>query len=298
MEVVRDLIRDLVGIIFPGGLLVCFTLWLFFGIIIIFVPSSSLTILAIGDNSISVFALLIFSYVAGQFLRLKRLDDLEEKCTRVYRKKDKPNLDNKKFKEAAKKIDQEEAKYYAGQSSLDDLKSVYRQYNKKFGFWEKFPYPYLLKGRRLERLTTNYNEFFENYDRHGITKYRAFFNFCKTVIYQYSPSLKEEVIRQESLVRLFAGIYYVIKYGKIVSLTTGLLHLAMIISSYRVQLNFLAYSNRDYSYEIVIVSVFAYFIFIYLNNEILDRLRVMRAKEVDLAYDGFYVISKEAKLDL
>jgi hypothetical protein len=35
----------------------------------------------------------------------------------------------------------------------------------------------------------------------------------------------------------------------------------------------------------------------YLNREILDRLRHIRVKEVDLTYDGFYLICQKHNLD-
>lgn len=298
MELFRDLVRDLVGIIFPGGVLVVFTLCLFFGILILLGPLASLNVFAIADNSIGFLVLLIFSYVAGQSLRLRRLDHLERVCTEEYRKRYKSELSKKDFDESIQNINKEENAYYAGQLTSDKLTEVYKQHCDRFGIWEEFPYPYLKKGRRLSRQPTRYNEFFEKYDRQGITKYKRFFNFCKTVIYEYSPSLKEEVIRQEALVRLFAGIYYVTKFGKIISGIVGILHLAFSISFHLFRISFLSYANPEYSYGIVIVSVFGYFVFRQLNKEIISQLRFMRAKELDLAYDGFYIICEKYDFEM
>ena len=298
MELIRDLVRDLVGIIFPGSLLIILTLWLLFGISIIFPPLASLNVFAFSENSVGFLVLLIFSYVAGQALRIRRLDDLERVCTEEYRRKYKSSLSEREFDESIRKINQEEEAYFAGQLAHTKLKETYKQHCDKFGIWEEFPYPYLKKGRRLSRLSTNYNELFEKYDQQGITKSSRFFNFCKSVIYEYSPSLKEEVIRQEALVRLFAGIYYVTKYGKTVSGIAGILHLAIIASFHLLRFSFLSYSNPEYSYGIVIVSVIVYVIFSYLSKEIVARLRIMRAKELDLAYDGFYIICTKHNFEM
>ncbi|GIK38599.1 MAG: hypothetical protein BroJett011_24320 [Chloroflexota bacterium] len=298
MELIRDLVRDLVGIIFPGGLLIIFTLGLFFGILIILAPLASFNLFTIADNSIGFSVLLIFSYVAGQSLRLRGLDQLEKVCTEEYRKRYKSKLSREIFDQAIEHINKEENDYQAGQSTLDKLKNVYEKFIDEFRIWEEFPYPYFMKARRLARLSTNYNEFFEKYDRQRITKNARFFNFCKTVIYEYSPSLKEELIRQEALVRLFSGIYYVIRYGKIVSVIVGLLHLAVIISYYLFRFSFLSYANLEYSYGIVILTVFAYIIFRYLNKEIITQLRFMRVKELDLAYDGFYLICQKNDFEI
>ena len=301
MELIRDLLRDLVGIIFPGGLFVIFTLWLFFGVLIILIPLDLFNIYSIGDKSFGFLVLLIFSYIAGQSLRIKQLNHLETACTETYRQKriKEEGLSGEEFEESIKTIDKIEEDYYAGRSTLDKLVEVYKQHNDRFRIWEEFPYPYLLRGRRLSLQSKGYNQFFEKYDKQGITKYQYFFNFCKLVIYEYSPSLKEELIRQEALVRLFAGIYYVIKYGKIVGLITWLLHLVIIVAFYLFgEISFLPNMNITYSWAIFWISASALVTFWYLNREILDRLRFMRAKELNLAFDGFYVVCNRHKLEI
>lgn len=298
MELVRNLIRDLVGIIFPGSLLVIFTLWLIFGVSIVFIPLASLNVFSVGENTAGFVVLLIFSYVSGQSLRIKRVSHVERECTKEYRKKCGVEISEEKFNESIERIEGEEEKYYAGKSTRDRLVDVYKQHNSRFGIWEEFPYPYLMKGRRLLLHPESYNEFFEKYDKQGITRSSRFFNFCKSVIYEFSPSLKEEVLRQEALVRLFAGLYYVIKYGKVVSVVMGLLHLAMFVSSHIFRIGFIHYANLQLSYVILIVSVLAFIVFGYLRREILDRLRFMRAKELNLAYDGLYLTCKRYNLEI
>ena len=97
MEVIRELWRDLVGIIFPGGLLIIFLVWLVFGLAIVIYPADLFSKLTIGNGSIEIFVLLIFSYTAGQFLRLKQLNDLDKDCTNAYRKKEKPEISKDAF---------------------------------------------------------------------------------------------------------------------------------------------------------------------------------------------------------
>ncbi len=297
MQIVRDLVRDLVGIIFPGGLIVAFTLWFFWAVVIIIDPSTSLTLFPTDNN---ILILLIFSYIAGQSLRIKRLDALEERCTEEYRKQKLPSLDESEWKKHIQNIKEEEEKYFAGNSSLDRLKHVYREYSDKFKFWEKFPYGYRLRGRRLLHQPENYIKFFKKYDKQGITKFETFFNLCKSVVYEYSPSFKEELLRQESLVRLFTGIYYVIKYGKVLAIISGILHLSIAIATglHWSIVNFLKYDNTQLSLKVFSVSLFAFLIFLYMNNEIINRIRHMRVKEVNLAHDAFYLISTKCKLDL
>jgi hypothetical protein len=87
MDLIRDLLRDLVGIIFPGGLFVILTLWLIFCIVIILSPVSATSLNGIEGKSISFLVLLIFSYITGQSLRIRQLEHLEKACTATYRKK-------------------------------------------------------------------------------------------------------------------------------------------------------------------------------------------------------------------
>jgi hypothetical protein len=214
MQVARDLIRDLVGILFPGGLLVIFSLWSFWAIIVPFSPSTSFNIFS---TEYSFIVLLIISYIMGQMMRIKRLDNLEKICTAEYRKKKFSNLKQSQteWDELVNKIEEEKKEFYLGNSNIDKLKTLYTEYTQNFWLWEEFPYAYHSTARRLSSQSEDYIKFFEKYDKQGIMKTKTFFHFCKSVIYEYSPSFKEEVLYQESLVRLFAGIYYVIKCGKV-----------------------------------------------------------------------------------
>lgn len=294
MEVIRDLIRDLVGILFPGGLLVFFTVLAVWAVVLPFSPS---TLPSITPTDSRFIILLIVSYIAGQSLRMKRLTDLEARCTEEYRKEKHPGKEPSDWGKFKEKIDNEEKDYFLGGSDIERLKEVYQQYNDEYSFYEKFPYGYRLFARRLFHQPEHYMKFFEKYDRQGITKTETFFNFCKSVIYEYSPSFKEEVLRQESLVRLFAGLYYVIKYGKLVAVIVLAAH-SILIAEHYFKLGFPRYTGVGTSLTIILVTILVLFVLLYMNREILRRLRYMRVKELNLAHDGFYLVCKKHNLDL
>lgn len=296
MQVLRDLIRDLVGILFPGGLLVAITLWSFWAIVIIQNPSTSFNFIS---NDYTFAFLVIISYIAGQTIRIKRLDNLEKRCTKKYRKRKLPKLNEDAWKKCINEIVLKEDAYFTGTSNIAQLKEVYKTYNEQFRYWEEFPYAYRLKGKRLLEQSENYIKFFEKYDKQGITKNKAFFNFCKSLIYEYSPPFKEEILRQESLVRLFAGIHYVVKYGKVLSSIIGIIHVFLAFSiklKFHLIIDLIGYDNIQLSIGIFFISVFTFCLFIYLDQEILSRLRHMRSKEVEIVYDAFYIISKKNNL--
>ncbi len=304
MESMRGLLRDFVGILFPGGICVVITLWGLFGVSIIFMPIDFFPNL---NNLATYSMLIIFSYTFGQFLRLKQLDYLEGRCTEEYRKKRVKEIKKKEaseisqsklqaeFEQSIQKLDELEEKYSTGNLEIEQLKKEYIEHRDRFGFWEESPYPYLLKARRLVKKSIGYNKFFEKYDGQGVMKHRAFFNFCKDVIFEYSSSLKEEAVRQESLIRLFAGIYYAIRYGNIVNSIIVILHL-ILITIYHLKLVSFSY-RYDYSYGIVLVSLTVLLIFLYLRKEVLCRLRNMRGKELEMVYNSFYILCKRHNLD-
>jgi hypothetical protein len=66
MEVARDLIRDLVGILFPGGLLVTLTLWAFWAVT---APFSPLASSSISPTDKSIIILLILTALCSWVFR-------------------------------------------------------------------------------------------------------------------------------------------------------------------------------------------------------------------------------------
>jgi hypothetical protein len=139
----------------------------------------------------------------------------------------------------------------------------------------------------------------EKYEKQGIVGRQVFFSFCQMVVYEYSTSLKEELLRQEALIRLFAGMFYALIFARIVSIVTIILHsMALVLFE---KSSFLPYlqdkSNARISLVIIIVSLLAYLAFEYFKMEILKRLRDMRVKEARMAYESFYMLSTKHNLD-
>jgi hypothetical protein len=254
------------------------------------------------NNSGTFFIFLVFSYIAGQSLRIKQLEELEGKCTELYRKTfRKGELSNEEYERSLAEVREAEKAYLAKRLTREKLTKVLAKHVEKCGLWEKFPYSTYLKLRRLRANTQSYNEFFEKYEKQGIGKEHAFFNFCQMVVYEYSPSLKEELLRQEALVRLFAGMFYALIFGRGVSIAAAVLHSAAAALVFFGNTNFLPYlrdeTNAIISASIAFISFSIYFLFRYLNSEILKRLRPMRVKEVRMTYESFYLLSTKHELD-
>lgn len=303
MEVIRDLIRDLVGIIFPGSFLVftaiCFLISLLF---LVYPMEAIVGISALLNSSGAFFIFLAFSYIAGQSLRIKQLEDLESECTELYRKTfRKGKTSTEEYETSLTEVKEAERAYLARRLTREKLKEVFAHHIERFGLWEKFPYSAYLKLRRLRANTKSYNDFFEKYEKQGITNDQAFFHFCLMVVYEYSTSLKEELLRQEALIRLFAGMFYALKFGRGVSVIVAALHSAAFLTITFGNITFLPYlqdkNNAGISASIAIVSLLAYILFEYLRREILKRLRPMRVKEVRMAYESFYLLSTKHELD-
>jgi len=301
MEVIRDLIRDLVGIIFPGSFLAFTALCFLISILVLFYPINIANQISTLLSSSGVFFIfLVISYIAGQSLRIKQLGDVENKCTELYRKKlSKTGVTNDGYEKSVAVVKEEEENYFAGRLTRDKLNKVFDKHVDRYGLWEKFPYPIYLKARRLMANPESYNDFFEKYEKQGVANKQAFFGFCQMHVYEYSTSLKEELLRQEALIRLFAGMFYVAIFGRITSILTIIIHsITLVLLG---PTNFLPFlqdkSNARISWIIIIISVLAYLVFEYMKSEILKRLRFMRVKEVRMTYESFYLVSKEHKLD-
>ena len=300
MEFIRDLIRDLVGIIFPGSFFIFTALCFLISLLFLFYPVVSASdVSALLNSTGAFFIFLVFSYIAGQSLRIKQLGDIEKKCTELYRKNlNKKGISSEDYEKSLILVREAEEAYSTGKLSREKLSKVFDKHIDKYGLWEEFPYPTYTKWRRLRACPKDYNDFVEKYEKQGIIARQAFFHFCQTVVYEYSTSLKEELLRQEALIRLFAGMFYALIFGRIVSIIALILHsLALVLFRGN---SFLPYlqnnSNAGISEGIIIVSLLAYLAFEYFRVEILKRLRAMRAKEVRMTYDSFYLVSTKHNL--
>lgn len=313
MELLRDLIRDLVGIIFPGSLIVIFTIWLLWGVFLPFntsLDSSPVSLITSANNFAVLFALLIFSYVAGQLLRIRQLNDVERKATERSRK-DKDirqavlgigkimnwqDDENAKTPEAIfEKVRLELNEEFSGEEpplQRSQLEAIYRGIRD----WEEFPYPYTLRIRSKLWHPPAYFQFFRKYDEQKINTNTTFFNYCKSVAYEYSPSFKEELIRQEALVRLLAGIYYALKFGFWAITPVIAVHFFNLIIKGIFAPESLIYDssgtlNLHFSVEIVIISTLSLIAFGFARADILKRIRRTRLKEANMAFDAFYICS-------
>jgi hypothetical protein len=76
---------------------------------------------------------------------------------------------------------------------------------------------------------------------------------------------------------------------------TGLAHFGVILALYLLGIS--TPVSISFSWGIFMMSALALMAFWYLNREIMDRLRLMRSKELNLAFDGFYVLSNRYKLN-
>lgn len=309
MELLRDLIRDLVGIIFPGSLIVIFTIWLLWGVFLPFnvtVDSSPVSLITSANNFAVLFALLVFSYVAGQLLRIRQLNYIEKKATDRLRKdaqkrkallgladivnreaQEKPEIPETVF-EAVKKAVDEESSEKGTSLGRRQLEQIY------YGIrdWEVFPYPYTMKVRSRLWHPPAYFQFFRKYDEQQQEQGTTFFNYCKSAVYEYSPSFKEELIRQEALVRMLSGIFYALKYGLWVTALAGIVHLTFLwISREELTIDIAEIGKAPLhpSAGIVILSVLAFLAFRWAREDILNRIRRSRQKEVNLVFDAFYI---------
>lgn len=301
MEFIRDLIRDLVGIIFPGSFLVFTALCFLLSILFLFYPVKSVSeTLTLINSSGAFFIFLVFSYIAGQSLRLKQLGDVEKRCTELYRKNlNKRGISEDDYEKSVILVREEEEAYSKRKSTREKLTKALDKHIDRFGLWEEFPYPMYVKWRRLRAGTKNFNDYIEKYEKQGVSAKHGFFGFCQMVVYEYSASLKEELLRQEALIRLFAGLFYALIFGRIASVITIFLHsVALVLFQ---ENSFLLYlqekNNARISLAIIIVSFLAFLVFEYFSREILKRLRPMRVKEVRMVYDSFYLVSTKHNLD-
>ena len=269
MDLLRDLIRDLIGIIFPGSLVILLGLWFAYGIYSLVYPAFNPQAIIDTMNSLTVsFTLLVLSYVAGQFLRTYQPKKILEK--------DKNNADlsaeDKQSINAYDVIDTEEKRI--------SITTIYKNIRDQE---TAFPYPYLQKSRRLQGYPNHINEFYQKLDRTGFLNTSTFFEICKSVIYEYSPALKEEMLRETALIRLFTGIYFAGKLGLFLFSIPAIGHGIKIFT----QEGKLA---QQPSFIIALISIILFFASLYAFVRIPKILKRIRQRETNIVYDGFYLL--------
>ena len=168
---------------------------------------------------------------------------------------------------------------------------------KRFYRWERFPYPYMMRARQMTRWPSEVREFYEKYHEENIMQTTGFFNFCKSAVLEYSPSFKEELHRQEALIRLFCGIYRVSGIGAGTALILTFAHaIASLVRDAHLGSGILAVTGID-SGVILLACLFVVVGLGWVRRQILEQLRFMRVRELDLAFDAFYFISKRHELE-
>lgn len=335
MDLLKDLIRDLVGVIFPGTIFILVFIWLPIGICLPFnisqEPDFWVLMEQIAENTFIWLFFILFSYIAGQYLRIKMLSELENKAniwrfglTETHHRlasDPKPptwhqkliflifgtyrlrllriNKEYSKSVEEALKNDEIKAEtenLFTKYSSFQTQEARTALYNSAIKWYrrEKAPFYYVTKLRRLRGQSKLYNDFFDAFDREGVLQRTTFFNYCKSVIYEYSPSLKEELLRTEALVRLMAGLYYSFHSAILVNLIILFWQVLLFI------LHYFRMAIGDFQFHTVnlqtsaLISLSAFFIFIIailIKRQTLNRIQNRRMKEVHLTYEGFYLLS-------
>lgn len=313
MDLLKELIRDLIGIIFPGSILVFLIIAGTWALSFFLYPEISVE--RVSEHlqiPILFFFFIAVSYIAGQYLRIKTLTDIENKASLMYRKerqqkfkenKEEGNLDFEKYKNRLKTLSKP---YFEKEGQLKGFKEVIREIqhgNRYFRKWERFPYPYEMLRRRLLFKPYHYNKFFQKFVEKGNMKVEHdhyFINFCKVVVSKFNPDLKDEILRQQSLVRLLAGIYYVTKFGQYLGIILGLLYLVFGVVGYtffdETQLGSykILLTKAPMIFLLSLITVISCYL---LKREIIqkDKLRTMRQAEVELVFDSFYTVCTTEK---
>ena len=84
MELLRDLVRDLVGIIFPGAFFILLMIWFLWATMLLFGSTELLTTFLRGNTFYTSSVLLIFAYIAAWY-KITNAGVGTEAGTRIYR---------------------------------------------------------------------------------------------------------------------------------------------------------------------------------------------------------------------
>ena len=168
MDLLRDLIRDLIGIIFPGTLVILLFMFAYWSITSLFIETNFHTLLNAENNFSVLFVFLALCYIAGQFLRIKRLGDLDIKALEYYK-------ENNAEKNKILLSDMQEVENHYFNSSNDNLKELIHSFNESVPEPERFPYEISNTMRRLKKLPFHYNSFYHNFSKSGLLKSGTFY---------------------------------------------------------------------------------------------------------------------------
>ena len=268
-------LRNLLGIVLPGALLL---LILFY---VLFTAATSLGVhLQSGpwmeDRALSLIVLFIISYLLGNLMRLNSAEDVDKKSAKYNQKKhSKRVLSPEECKEELKK---------AWEALRPNPRTVGIP-TVPIGVWEheKFPYPVwqfwklrLYHPEEMYKFFWTYRDCMRGgYDR-GSGK--EFFNYCKAVVHHASGKLGDALVLEiqsaEALVRFFAGTYYALVIGQYM---LAILFLLQVVAARgELELNILSLGTVNIcATALLMIAMYK------MQRMIVERFRTLRIKEVE-----------------
>ncbi len=289
--------RNIIGITFPGAILIAVIFYVFLSIC--YLQTIPLDFLASITSQQFILSIILFivSYIFGSVIRLGSADKLDDKSgkylTKEYLKKPPEGYTNEKD------FDQIASDLLKGNFDVQ----IPASFDKWIWRVEKFPYP-LWELRKLRIYhPPEVSNFFKNYEscmgigakvqttgRGG----KEFFNYCKMVIAHSSKemgeSLKEEIYFAEAMTRFFAGTYVAVNISLYIIIALSIiLSLSLILSHFGIIASVGIYNVYNF-----ISSLFLITLFVLLKYSLVKKFRTLRLKEVDTVYDAFYLVHRHA----
>jgi hypothetical protein len=247
------------------------------------------------QTAVLLTGFLLISYLLGSLIRLRAADRVDERSAFLHG--DRTLLEALKAlfgwdlevpgEKEWNKLDDQFEKLTADslplpwpQKGVEEMREL----------WEKdsFPYPVWLFMRlkvysHSEKCTffRSYKQCFGKAERRG----KEFLNYCKLVVYQASAEsgggLAEEVRSAEAFTRFFAGTFYALLWS------SGALFLSALLPLLGREIH---WSRMGLGLALALVSL-------YMAKQIVadGRFRNLRIKEVDIAFDAFYLIHRHAE---
>ena len=295
-------LRNLLGILFPGGLLILAIL----GCFAVLSPEAGEAIgkALAGEAALVMSAVFLMSYVAGSVLRLHSADLVDALSAKLIRRENESTTKGEPGVAQRTAPLQTQDDLLAGLTSNMDIENRLAQLfdrtaDPKFA-WErhidlsrfawkhdKFPYPVwewikfrLYHPPEMVAFYGEYRDCFMKGDRRG----KEFFNYCKLVIFSANDgkphTLAEEVQAAEANCRFFAGTFFAltISFFALVAttITSELIHSA----------------SRSVNSVVAISALLAGLAAFFIIAD--GRFRLLRLKEVDTVYDAFFLVHRHA----
>lgn len=297
MNVFKLGLRNIIGITFPGAILIIAALYVLISFCYLLnIPLEFLNILT-SQQLILFVILFVISYIIGSILRLESADNLDDKSSEY--------MIEEYFNEPPGDFTSKEKLYEIRKKLLNgnNFISVPPFFDKWIWRVEKFPYT-LWELRKFKIYhPPEVSNFFKSYEScFGIgskvhdtgRKGKEFFNYCKMVITHsckdLGDSLKEEVYLAEAMTRFYAGTYVAanISFYFILVLSVALF-LSLALEYFGIIDPVQYYATHNFIFSLFLVTLFTL-----VNKNIAKRFRKLRLKEVDTVYDAFYLVHRHA----